>query len=50
MKCAALMRETLWSMVSGLTSTLDIGYAAYTAENLARFRTACGFYQRGDYV
>ena len=38
MKCASLMRETMWSMVSELTSTLDIDFAAYTAENLTRFR------------
>lgn len=39
-KCASLLRETMWSMVSELTSTLDFDYAAYTAENLARFRAA----------
>ena len=38
MKCASLLRETMWSMVSELTSTLDFDYAAYTAENLDRFR------------
>jgi len=37
MKCASLLRETLWSMVSEIHSTLDFDYAAYTAENLARF-------------
>lgn len=40
MKCASLLRETLWSMVSELTSTLDFDYAAYTAENLGRFTGA----------
>lgn len=40
MKCASLLRETMWSMVSELTSVLDFDYAAYTAENLARFRAA----------
>jgi len=38
MKCASLLRETMWSMVSELTSSLDVDYAAYTAENLTRFR------------
>ena len=38
MKCASLLRETMWSMVSEITSTLDEDYAAYTAENLNRFR------------
>ena len=37
MKCASLLRETLWSMVSEIHSTLDFDYAAYTAENRARF-------------
>lgn len=40
MKCTSLLRETMWSMVSELTSNLDIDYAAYTAENLTRFRQA----------
>lgn len=40
MKCASLMRETLWSMVSELTSALDVDYAAYTASNLAACRAA----------
>ena len=37
MKCASLLRESLWSMVSEIHSTLDFDYAAYTTENLARF-------------
>ena len=37
MKSASLMRETLWSMVSEIHSTLDFDYAEYTAENLKRF-------------
>ena len=40
MKCASLLRETMWSMVSELTSEIDFDYAAYTAENLARFERA----------
>ncbi len=40
MKCASLLRETMWSMVSEITSDIDFDYAAYTAENLARFRAA----------
>ncbi len=40
MKCASLLRETMWSMVSEITSDLDFDYEAYTAENLARFRAA----------
>lgn len=40
MKCASLLRETMWSMVSELHSTLDFDYVAYTTENLARFERA----------
>lgn len=38
MKCASLLRETMWSMVSEITSEIDFDYGAYTAENLTRFR------------
>jgi thiamine kinase-like enzyme len=37
MKCASLLRETMWSMVSEIHSPLDFDYAGYTAENLSRF-------------
>ena len=40
MTAASLLRETMWSMVSEMTSTLDFDYAAYTAENLSRFEAA----------
>ena len=40
MKCASLLRETLWSMVSEIHSELDFDYAAYTQENLNRFERA----------
>ena len=40
MKCASLLRETMWSMVSEIHSTLDFDYVAYTSENLARFEQA----------
>ena len=39
-KCASLLREAMWSMISELTSTLDFDYAAYTADYLARFEAA----------
>lgn len=42
MKCASLLRETMWSMISEIHSTLDFDYQAYTAENLARFERALG--------
>ncbi|MBN2906712.1 MAG: phosphotransferase [Rhodobacteraceae bacterium] len=44
MKCASLLRETMWSMVSELTSELEFDYAAYTAENLDRYRRATDAY------
>ncbi len=37
MKCASLLRETMWSMVSEIHSDLDFDFASYTAENLDRF-------------
>jgi thiamine kinase-like enzyme len=37
MKCASLLREAMWSMVSELHLQIDFDYQAYTAENLARF-------------
>ncbi|HUS54646.1 MAG TPA: choline kinase family protein [Thermohalobaculum sp.] len=40
MKCASLLRETMWSMVSEFHSALDFDFAAYTRENLARFDAA----------
>jgi thiamine kinase-like enzyme len=40
MKCASLMRETLWSMTSEIHSELDFDYAAYTAENMDRLNAA----------
>lgn len=39
MKCASLLRETLWSMVSEVHSQLAFDYAAYSRENLQRFET-----------
>jgi len=46
MKCASLLRETLWSMVSESHSDIDFDYAAYTAENLARFQAAVKDFQQ----
>ena len=37
MKCASLLRESMWSMVSEIYSKLDFDYVQYTAENLERF-------------
>lgn len=40
MKCASLLRESMWSMVSELHSEIDFDYTAYTKENLERFERA----------
>lgn len=39
MKCASLLRETMWSMVSEIHSDIDFDYSSYTAENLRRFES-----------
>ena len=37
LKCASLLRETMWSMVSEITSKIDFDYKNYTEENLIKF-------------
>lgn len=39
MKCASLLRETMWSMVSEIHSDIHFDYQTYTQENLENFRT-----------
>lgn len=46
--CASLLRETMWSLVSELHSTLDVDYVAYTTENLARFEAAWAAFAQAD--
>ena len=36
-KCASLLRETMWSMVSEITSSIDFDYKSYTSNNLSKF-------------
>ena len=45
MKCASLLRETMWSMVSELYSRVDMDFADYTQKNLARFETVYADYE-----
>jgi thiamine kinase-like enzyme len=45
MKCASLLRETLWSMVSELMSEIDVDYGAYSANNLSRYRNTFGQFE-----
>jgi thiamine kinase-like enzyme len=40
MKCASLLREAMWSMVSEIHLRIEFDYQAYTALNLARFERA----------
>ena len=40
MKTASLLRETMWSMVSEITSKLDFDYGEYTQDNLSKFKEA----------
>ena len=40
MKCASLLREVLWLMISEIHSEIDFDYAAYTEENLDRLHSA----------
>jgi thiamine kinase-like enzyme len=45
MKCASLLRETLWSIVSEIHSTIDFDYEKYTEKNLNRFEKAYTTFQ-----
>lgn len=46
MKCASLLREAMWSMVSEIhLDAPGVDYVAYTAENLARFDEALASYR-----
>jgi uncharacterized protein YpmS len=45
MKCASALRETLWSMVSEIHSTLDFDYRRYTEDNLAVFEASYAAFQ-----
>ena len=40
MKCASLLRESMWSMVAEQQSKLNFNYRQYSQENLARFDRA----------
>ena len=48
MTAASLLRETMWSMVSEVYSSVDFDYGAYTAENLRRFEAAYANYLTMD--
>ena len=46
MKCASLLRESMWSMVSQIHSTLDFDYIQYSGENLERFENTYAQYEK----
>ncbi|HIA76695.1 MAG TPA: choline kinase, partial [Gammaproteobacteria bacterium] len=46
MKCASLLREGFWSLVSETHSAIDFDYVSYTEKNLERFEEA---WQRFQY-
>jgi hypothetical protein len=48
MTAASLLRETMWSMISEIHSSLDFDYVAYTAENLKRYEAALAIAQAMD--
>ena len=47
MKCASLLRETMWSMVSEAYSKIQFDYKAYTRDYLARFTRAYDAFAKG---
>lgn len=47
MKCASLLREATWSMVSEIHSQIDFDYPAYTADYLGRFNRAYDEFTKG---
>lgn len=40
MKCASLLRESMWSMVSEIYLDIDFDYVTYTNENITKFELA----------
>jgi thiamine kinase-like enzyme len=46
MKCASLLREAMWSMVSEIHSKIDFDYAAYTLDYMDRFARAAAIFGR----
>ena len=40
MKCASLLRETMWSMVSEISSKINFNYSQYSKENIIKFNKA----------
>jgi len=49
MKCASLLREAMWSMVSEINSTLDFDYVAYSDGYMNRFLQTYAWFQKEEY-
>jgi thiamine kinase-like enzyme len=47
MKCASLLRESMWSMVSERHTTVDYDFVAYTDLNFERFEAAWTKFEKG---
>jgi thiamine kinase-like enzyme len=48
MKCASLLREAMWSMVSEIHSKLDFDYGAYTLDYMDRFARIHAAFEKSD--
>lgn len=46
MKAISALRETMWSMVSEIHSSIEFDFASYTQENLNRFAAAMAEFER----
>ena len=46
MKCASLLRETMWSMVSEIHSNIEFDFHSYTKNNLLQFQQAMQQHQK----
>ena len=46
MKCASLLREAMWGMVSEIYSRLDYDYRAYTTDFMDRFARTYAIYSQ----
>jgi len=44
MKCASLLREAMWSMISEKYSAVDFDFVSYTTENLEYFEAGFEHY------
>ncbi len=48
MKCASLLRETMWSMVSEIHSDIDFDFKAYTEENLNKYKLQLQAFRKSE--